>query len=327
VRAATTYDHLEYLDSWWVHPSLDPDRYFSRYARLYEDIRRLVPAGSVIAYNQAGFVPYMLGVDNIEDLGVCTRFIAKMPTTDVVFTEVGRYSPLTNNTALRAANTYLLYRAPDFVIVPLDNIRSANLGSVPPAILRGHYTELLADLHAQAVVYRRTKDPLTEFQATPGVFLENLAHPSRIIEAFDGEIVPPDEYLRRLAFLAEGDLDRSFSRHIAYDIVFSKTDLPVHEVDVQGVWARTDVRLVLSLWNAEGRLAWRDERALAGDRPDQLSRSWPEGVGACRLSLGFDAQGESPTRVTMHDLRVQGQSPALAAHARTLTFPPVALRP
>ena len=45
VRAATTYDHLEYLDSWWVHPSLDPDRYFSRYARLYEDIRRLVPPG------------------------------------------------------------------------------------------------------------------------------------------------------------------------------------------------------------------------------------------------------------------------------------------
>jgi len=76
--------------------------------------------------------------------------------------------------------------------------------------------------------------------------------------------------------------------------------------DVQGVWARTDVRLVLSLWNAEGRLAWRDERALAGDRPEQLSRSWPGGVGACRLSVGFDAQGESPTRVTMRSVGAMG---------------------
>lgn len=168
-----------------------------------------------------------------------------MPTRDVVFTETGRYSPLTNATALRAANAYVLYRSPDVVVAPLETLRSANSGAVPDEILRGHYVERLVDRHADAAVYARTAAPLDAFQ-TPHVFLENLAHPTRLLRAFDGDTVPEDQYVSRLPFVAEGRLDRSFSGSVTYDLVFAASDLPVFELDVTGVWARTDVLMTLT---------------------------------------------------------------------------------
>jgi hypothetical protein len=327
MRAATRYDQLEFLDSWWASPSFDQARYFSRYFQIYKDLDRLVQPGGLIAYNQAGFVPYMLGVDNVEDLGVCTRFIARMPTTDVMFTEVGRYSPLTNSTALRAANAYLLYRSPDFIIIPLDNLRAANLGGVPHEILRGHYSEVFTDRPSQVTVYRRTADSTEAFQSTPHVFLENVAHPSHIRQAFDGEIIPPEQYLRRLEFLAGGDLDRSISGRVVYNVSFSETDVPIYELDLEGVWARNDVRMVLTLWNAKGGVVRTDTRTLVGGQPDHVALSWPDGPAAAQLSVELEPQGPLPTRVTMHDLRVQGQPPALAAHVSVLAFPPAAVRP
>jgi hypothetical protein len=240
----------------------------------------------------------------------------------VVFTEAGRYSPLTNATALRAANAYLLYRAPDIVIAPLDTLRSANLGVVPPEILRGHYVERLVDPHAEAAVYVRTPAPLIEFRSTPRVFLENLVHPSRLVRAFDGTSVPRDAYLARLPFLADGRLDRSFSGRATYDLVFAAVDEPVFELDVRGVWARTDVVMTLTLRNANGALVHREERLLIGGVPSAVALSWPGGQPAAELSLVLESRTGGPTRVLLHDLRVQGQSPELAGYVRQLPFPP-----
>ena len=47
------------------------------------------------------------------------------------FTEVGRYSPLTNRTPLRAAHAYVLALSPEFIIAPYDNLESANRGQHP----------------------------------------------------------------------------------------------------------------------------------------------------------------------------------------------------
>jgi hypothetical protein len=35
----------------------------------------------------------MLDLENIDELGICSRFYAQLPTRDVFFTEVGRYAP------------------------------------------------------------------------------------------------------------------------------------------------------------------------------------------------------------------------------------------
>jgi hypothetical protein len=323
VTSAVDYERMPSHAGWWRAPSLSAARYFSRYLRVYEDLRRIVPPRSRIAYNQAGLVPYLLDADNVDDLGVCSCFVARMPTRDVIFTETGRYSPLTNATALRAANAYLLYRSPDVVVAPLDTLRSANSGAVPDQILRGHYVERLVDRHADAAVYVRTAAPHTAFQ-TPQVFLENLAHPSRLLRAFDGGVVPPEQHLSRLPFLAEGRLDRSFSGAVTYDLVFAASDLPVFELDVAGVWARTDVLMTLTLRGVGGVVVHREERALTGGRPTAVAVAWPEGRRAAWLTLQLESRGGGPTRVMLRDLRVQGQSPELAAFVRQQLFPSAA---
>jgi hypothetical protein len=238
-----------------------------------------------------------------------------------VFTEVGRYSPLTDRYALRAANAYVLYRGPDYVIARADIMRSANGGAVPTQILRGHYKRILADPSGGAVVYARTPAPLDAYRSTPDVFLENVAHPSHVVAAFDGEVVPRDAYLDRLRFLADGTLDRSFTGRAAYDIVFAKSNVPIHELDVFSMWARTDTTIALALRDAAGSLVWREERLLQSGRADRLAITWSHALPAVRLSIEFEAHGTSPGRVIVRDVRVQGQPPALADYVRQLTFP------
>jgi hypothetical protein len=99
-----SYERAEGRQSWLAAPGFDPARYFAPYYEIYLAARPHVGRGDTIAYNQAGFVPFMLGARNIDDLGICTKFYAKLPTTDIVFTEAGRYSPLTGAAARRASD-------------------------------------------------------------------------------------------------------------------------------------------------------------------------------------------------------------------------------
>ena len=322
IHAGVTYEGLDYRESWWRAPSFDSLRYFGAHQRVYDSLRGIVKPGALIAYNQAGFVPYMLDVDNIDDLGVCSRFVARLPTTDVVFTEAGRYSPLTNTAALRAANAYLLYRAPDYVIAPLGNLRAANRGGIPQRILRDRYVKLFAVPHAPAVVYGRSPAPVAEFRSTPHLFLENVAHPSHIQRAASDGVVPPAEYVTRLAFLADGTLDRTFSGHLRYDVRFARTNEPIYELSVEGIWARTDVTIRLLLWDADGAVARRETRRITADHPERVRLGWPEGPGASALTLEVEAEGAAPTRVILRDLRVQGQPVALAQYVEQLSFSP-----
>ncbi len=319
VKAAAMDDRLEYRHSWWRHPSLSHELYFSQYLRLYDALKAFVRPGTRTAYNQAGFVPFMLDVDNVDDLGICSGFVARLPTTDVTFTEVGRYSPLTNRRPLRAAHAYVLALAPEFIIEPYDNLESANGGTIPDAVLRSHYRQILVDRHAQAVVYKRTSDAVDEFRTNPHLFLENVAHPSHLLRGYDGDVIARGQFLRRLAFLADGVLDRSFSGRVTYDATFAESDEPVYELHVMAVWARTDVRMAISLLNAKGQVVARDERVV-GSRGTDVFREWPDGIRASQVSLELEASGPAPTRVILHDLRVQGQTPELAAYVRRLPF-------
>ena len=110
VRFFDSYALDEKAESFVRSPSLDLHRFFWPYYGLYEMARRLMLPGEVVAYNQSGFVPFMLDVNNIDDLGICSRFPADVPSTDIYFTEVGRYSPLTNKKTLRPVEAYFLYQ-------------------------------------------------------------------------------------------------------------------------------------------------------------------------------------------------------------------------
>ncbi len=303
IRGAQAYDALDYRGSWWRSPSLDTRRYFGPHLLVYEQVRDVIHPGALLAYDQAGFVPYMLDVDNIDALGLCSRFIARLPTTDVVFTEAGRYSPLTNAAALRVANAYLLYRAPDYILAPRGNIRAANRGELPPRILRGHYLKLFAIPHTPAVLYARSPEPLDEFRSSRRVFLENLAHPSHLRYAANDGVIPSSQYLARLPFLADGTLDRTFSGLIRYDVVFAETDEPIYELDVDGIWSRTAVDVALTLWSADGAMVRKEVRHVAANRPERVRVVWPAGIGAAQLTLALDTGSPIATRVMLRDLR------------------------
>jgi hypothetical protein len=320
LRAAVEFERVPYLSSWLAHPSADATRYFRHYYRLYDDLRPIVPPGTLIAYDQAGFVPFMLNAENIDDLGVCSRFVAGLPTTDIVFTQVGRYSPLTNASALMTAQSYLLYRAPAFIIEPLDNLRSANPGGIPETVLRGYYRKALVDGHTNAAVYRRVADPTPAFRSNPHAFLENVAHPSRVLHAFDGATVPPSEYLPRLRFLAAGTLDRVFSGRMVYDVVFGKTDVPTYELHVNSLWARANTRVVLTLLDRSGNVVKQETRLVSARQADQLATAWPDGPKASRLWLELAAPPGEQTHVILTDLRVQGQPPELERYVHDQLF-------
>jgi hypothetical protein len=320
VRAATTYDVLDYRESWWVRPSIESWRYFGPYLKLYEALRPMVPPGTRIAYNQAGFIPYMLDADNVDDLGICSRFVADLPTTDVVFTGVGRYSPLTNGPALRAANAYVLYLAPELVIAQRENLRAANRGEIPQRILRDHYAQLPDPAVGPAAVYRKIKDSAAEYHATPHVFLENFAHPTHLVSAVESVPVPADEIRQRLPFLADGLDDRSFTGQWRLELTFSMADEPVYEVTLHRIWSRTEVALELTLRDVNGAIVRQHTQPLRADRSAGVRLAWPEGVLASRLSLTVRAMDASPARVTLRDLRVQGQSAALQSYVTQWLF-------
>ena len=112
------YQVTEKRPIFWLSPRGGEAAWLGRYYELVTAVGRLVHPGDRIAFNQAGIVPYLLDVENIDDLGICSAFIAKLPTTDVYYTAVGRYSPVTNTPILRTAHAYLLHHDVRFLITP-----------------------------------------------------------------------------------------------------------------------------------------------------------------------------------------------------------------
>ena len=91
-------------------------------------------------------------MENIDDLGICSSFVAGLPTTDVYFTGVGRYSPLTDQPILRAAHAYLLYQDVQFVIARADLLWRANGDRWPDTLLDGYFVRAGGDVSNLASV-------------------------------------------------------------------------------------------------------------------------------------------------------------------------------
>jgi hypothetical protein len=313
---ARTYDALPHRESWLRSPSLRVERYFGPYHALLERLRGRVAPGDRIAYNQCGFIPFILDVENVDDLGICSRFVAKLPTTDVIFTDVGRYSPLTDARALRAANAYVLYRDPALLIVPLKDLTAANGSRVPGRLLRRHY-RLREVIPGAVAVYERSAST-DAFREGPGVFLDNLAHPARFLDAaIDNHPVAPAAYLHQLALFA-GEAS-SFPSHgtTTVQLTFSDEDLPVFEVDIARIRASQPSTLRLALLSHDGATVFRLARQLPARSGLPVSVSFREPVRASRLSMVLEHSGGM---VRVSDVRVQGQTPELAAYVRQLTF-------
>jgi hypothetical protein len=283
--------------------------------------RQLVHPGDHIAYNQAGLLPYILDAENVDDLGICSRFVAALPTTDLYFTAVGRYSPLTNQPVLRPAHAYFLYRDVQFVIARIDLLRKANQDTVPDTLLDGFFTRVAPEASSTDAIYRRTAKPAGEYRRDPSLFTENLAHSTRLTHAsIDSVVVDPREFGRRLPFLQEQSLTRTVSRTSEILLRLGDHDADVSALYIGRVSCRTPCTVTLRLTDETGRETLR--RAVEIPARDASIMERFETPARARTAW-IEITTPAEDRVTLTDLRVEGQSRALADYVRrSLRFPP-----
>jgi hypothetical protein len=321
-RFEQAYEARENRASFLRHPSFEAQSFFHPYYELFVASRALVPPQTLIATNQAGLVPFLLDVPNIDNLGLCSKFYARLPTTDGYFTEVGRYAPLTNKPVFRAGDAYLLYREPAYIIERGDLLRAANMGHAPQEILGGAYRAIWTDRDNTSVIYTRTDRPIEEFKQDPNRFVENLAHVSSLREAIvNDERVDPINFFDRLGYLADGVERVEVTSRYEAALRFGDEDTAVRELYVQSVYTSEPAVLSLTLRSADGHLAWQRVVDLPARTERVVHERLPDDVRASRLTLTVAGTAGQPLYVRLTDVRVQGQSDALRRYIRrTLNF-------
>jgi hypothetical protein len=322
-RFVETFRRAETVDTFLRAPSRDLHRFFWPYYGLYEAGRTLMKPGEVVAYNQAGFVPFMLELNNIDDLGICSRFYAELPTTDLYFTEVGRYAPLTNTQDLRAGQAYLLYDNVQFVLSRTDILSRANADVIPKTLFGGYYELVGFDAEQENAIYRRTAKRADEYQTDPRVFDENVAHVSYVKTAnIDGVTIDPADYQRRLMFLEDQQSDFTFTGRLDIVVTFAATDEIVREVTIENAHTTEPSTMKITLWTSDGQVVHEAGFQLQGGRPTGVRSPVAPGTRASRMRIEISSPGTA--RAWLGYVRVQGQTPALERYIKSrLRFPAV----
>ena len=322
-RFTDSYSSTLALPSFLHAPSRDLHLFFRPYYGFYETIRPVVPVGSITAYNQAGLLPYPLDLNNIDDLGLCSRFYASLPSTDVYFTEGGRYVALTNKPRLRVHEAYLLYRNAQFILSGTDVLRRANGTAIPSRLLGDRYQLATTDARHDFAVYRRIEQPPEEITAAPRTFVENVAHVSYLRRAaIDGAPVDSRDYAWRFPFLRDGTANFQFTGSFSIDVQFARADERVSAVSIDEVRATRQASLAITLLGTGGRIVEKIAVPLEAGHPRRVAAELPAGTTASRVVVELSTGHGVAAAGRISDLRVEGQTPALEAYiARELQVP------
>lgn len=315
------YVDVERRPIFWSNMHGGEATWLAPYYDLFLASRPLMHAGDRVAYNQAGLLPYLLDLENIDDLGICSRFVAALPTTDVYFTSVGRYSPLTNQPVLRTAHAYLMYQNVEFLIARTDLLWKANEDHIPDTLLDGLFTRVALDASEYNAIYRRTSKPGDAYRAGPSLFTENLFHTTRLTRAsIDGEALDPAAFGPELPFLRERESARWFSRDLEIDLAFGKHDADAYALYIGRITSRLPCTLTLALADESGRETLRRTIEIGPGATSVLDR-FAAPARASSATIKIDAAAAD--RVTITDMRLEGQSEALRHYlSLALRFPP-----
>ena len=302
------YEREERRESWLAAPSLDPARFFAPVPSNLRGRRQVCVGERYDRLQPSGLRPFMLGARNIDDLGICTKFYAKLPTTDVVFTEVGRYSPLTPKPVLRAGEAYTLSRAPKLLLEPGGNLRAANGGVVPDNVLGGVYRLLFS---TETVAGYGPIDSAGTIRDPPR-YLENLAHISHLRRVWiNGQLLQKSEYRTGLPYLYGRQARLIFDDRFVADFTFSDADLDVYELYLGRIRSAEAASVDVMLLNDIGHVVFRTTFELAPRDRRDVRLNLGEGVKAAALSVAITSRTPGPQAVDLGDLRLQGQTTAL----------------
>jgi hypothetical protein len=127
---------------------------------------------------------------------------------------------------------------------------------------------------------------------------------------------------RALPWLREG-LDRvTVAGRYSADVTFADTDEAVYEMHVDLLVASRPLTVRISLQDGSGAVAYAGTVALDANRARNLRALLPQAIYARRLHVEATTADGGLARLSISDLRVQGQTRALATYIhRTLRFP------
>jgi hypothetical protein len=313
VRFHAWYQHDMRRPSFWTVRTLDPAIKFGEYYEAYRALQPLVTAGTRLAYHEAGFVPFLLDVENVDMLGLTSRFVGSAPTADAILTDVGRYYPLTPEPPHHAVHAYLVYREPDLIVVRSTWMRGANGGRVPDAILGGHYR---AEKQTSSfVIYRRTEQPIEARRLRNHGFLENLAHPAYGDRFIVNDVqLQPDDAVLALPSLWHGERHEIVADPTWSVRVDGREQAPVHEIYLEGSPPSADLRVEVSLragrdgawkrlhYDARRRVPLRVHHVLEAPHP------------ADDIEIRLTSLSGETVRLLLGAVRVMGQTDALREH-------------
>jgi hypothetical protein len=297
----------------WEAPSVSPAAKFGEYYDVLQTLKPLVRPGDEIAYHEAGFVPFMLDVENIDMLGLCTRFIGALPTRDAVHTDVGRYYPMAPRPAYNAVHAYLVYREPRLVVVRSRWMASANRGRVPETILGGHYT--LATQTPEFALYGRSSQALNPRRTVSEGFLENLAHPAYLRRILaDGVVVSPDDASEVLPSLWQGG-GHTIALDPRWTLLLDPHDSdPVHEFYLEASAAASPVDVRVTLRGPGGGRERQFEARFPAGQPIRIWEMFDSGLPTDRAEVRITSTTGSPLSIRLHCLRLMGQTAGLRDH-------------
>lgn len=308
------YQRVEQKPWFYDTPGSPLARAFGPYEDLRQALASRVAPGDVIALHEAGYVPFMLDVENIDTLGLCSAFIGALPTDDAVFTDVGRYYPVTMRPPMHAAEVYPLQRGARWLIARRSWIQTANGGRVPDQVLGGYFG--LDTQTAAFVVYRRTDKPDDPRWHHHDAWLENLGHPANLTAAvIEGQHVSPAHLIDALPILhpdqpVDVALDPEWQVNLDVEGVHA-----VHQVYVEGADAPVSLRLIVTLRDDAGQVVAR----LRHDVPSGAPLAWhgrldsPVRAGSAELTV--QSRDGTPSSLRLSAVRLMGQSELLRRHA------------
>jgi hypothetical protein len=316
-RLYTTPSEVDVRENFWRTRSFEVERFFARYYSLVEFLRPLVPPGTLIAYNQAGLVSFLLDAPNIDNLGICSRFYAELPSDDVAYTEVGRFAPLTAAPIIDVRRAYLLNRAPRFLIEAIDMIRHSNDGRIPESLLGGRFLLVGVDAARRNVVYRWAGLPNERYTKDADAFLQNVAHVSLVDRAIvdhtvlEGAAIPP-----ALRFLQGGRGTVMLAPEYSLTLRVRDDGATARQLYLGQVKVDRDVELEFTFRAADGRITYHAVRALPAGA-HRIDEWLPSAVPVHVIDVRLRAAADAPVRARLTDLRVMGQTPRLLKFVKT----------
>ena len=170
------------------------------------------------------------------------------------------------------------------------------------------FTRVEVDASGANAIYRRTNKPADAYRRDPALFTENLAHTSRLTRAsIDNRTIDANMFGRELPFLREQSAALPSAADLQIVLRFGRDDDEVSALYVGRIASPVAGTLTLSLFDGTGGEALRRTIAIAS--PDTAVLERFGAVRAGSASLTFHSEGSSS--ITLTDMRLLGQSPAL----------------